>query len=123
MGVGISGIAECRSVGGAGDVSVAELNLESLLEVEIAHRLKPMPLKPVPLRGGRRGATEAGVTETGVTETGVLEVEALARATRTEAGTLSAFFSRTLTCQIWVSFRVSLKPGMPVMRMPFFTFQ
>src|SRR5271163_3837998 len=38
----------------------------------------------------------------------------LASAVFTDAGTLSAFFTSTLTCQIWVSFSWPLNPGMPV---------
>ena len=41
----------------------------------------------------------------------------------TDAGTLSEFARRTLTCQISVSDNRPLKPVMPVSRMPFSTFQ
>ena len=36
---------------------------------------------------------------------------------------LSAFFTSTVTCQICISVKASLNPGIPVIRMPFSAFQ
>jgi hypothetical protein len=47
----------------------------------------------------------------------------LARAVLTAGEILSALASKTLTCQICVSFSASLNRGMPVKRIPFFAFQ
>ncbi len=41
----------------------------------------------------------------------------------TESGILSEFASNTLTCQICVSVKRPLNPGIPVNRMPFSAFQ
>src|SRR5882757_9364430 len=41
----------------------------------------------------------------------------------TESGNLSAFASKRLTCHVWVSVSEPWKPGMPVRRMPWATFQ
>jgi len=53
----------------------------------------------------------------------VADITGAAKIVLTEAGSLSSCASNRLTCHIWVSFRDCLKPGIPVRRIPFATFQ
>ena len=58
-------------------------------------------------------------TWTGIGKPAGVSVSALL----TEAGILSALASNWLTCHSWVSVNRPLKPGIPVMRIPFCAFQ